>query len=123
MEVLVFAIEPLSVPAAVRPEERLGGGVASSECQEEAVVALGTASRSATVANRSPANSRMVSSMPSLVEPSFCRRRTSRLLATSRSSVSMPAPGDRLGRLDRGAAGEHREAREAPGRAALAIDL
>ena len=41
---------------------------------------------------RSAAYARIVSSIPSLVGASACRRRTSRLLATRRSSVSRSAP-------------------------------
>ena len=45
--------------------------------------------------------------------PCACWRRTSRLLATRRSSVSRPAPVIGFRRVDRRAAGEHCEAREA----------
>ena len=64
-------------------------------------------------AKRSAAYARMVSSIASRVGPCASSRRTSRLLATSRSSVSRSAPVIALGRLDGRAAGEDGEAREA----------
>ena len=103
------------VLVALVPEERR----VDSVCAGRPRGSSGGGARGPTPGRRAPrtrsaAYSRIVSS---IAQPrrsvARCRRRTSRLLATSRSSVSMLGAGDRLRRLDRRAAGEHREAREA----------
>ena len=113
VDVVELGVEPGEVLLAARAAERLRSAVALGQRQEVAVVAL--ADRFAVGDARQSARRRRRGPFPA--SPAGCAHRT--VAAHEQALGDKPVErvdagaGDRLRRLHRGAAGEHREAREA----------